>query len=457
MEEFDILDEITELALTKVKNTPLEGLEVFASVSDHSLTRYANNVIHQQVHSRDVNFRLKGYIGKKVASIGGAVTLDEVEDYIENLVSIVQKSPETSFFQGFLEPKPYETLQHNLTAIDSDERADIVNQAVKYGESITKDAKLFGKVESMNYYYRVKNHLGVNAKHAFSFNDFKVLSIVEEGENRGYGREIQAFKNPKELNVEDLAKSAIQISQDTFHAKSIDVGEYEVVLRPQATIELLMYSLIGLGADAYHQSNSPYSDRLGEQLMDASLTVRDLPIDNRTCLTSPFDGEGTPKSNKVIIENGVPKQVFHTSMSASEYLDDKNLTSGFAGIPYSDYGGGYPGPMNLVTDGGNSSESEMIEETKKGLLVQTFWYSNPVNMPKGVITGLSRDGLYLIEDGEIKGAVKNMRYTDSFLSFFNKIDLISKKQHHIFPEWGADCIIPMMKLNKLKFTSQSKH
>ena len=98
----------------------------------------------------------------------------------------------------------------------------------------------------------------------------------------------------------------------------------------------------------------------------------------------------------------------------------------------------------------------MIEDTKKGLLVQTLWYSNTVNSKKGIITGLTRDGLYLVENGEIKHAVKNLRYTDTYLSFFKNIDSISKTRQQFVGEYNGSSKTPTLKLDSLKFVSGSK-
>ena len=98
----------------------------------------------------------------------------------------------------------------------------------------------------------------------------------------------------------------------------------------------------------------------------------------------------------------------------------------------------------------------MIEDTQKGLLVQTFWYSNDVNPQKGVLTGLTRDGLFYIENGEIKHAVRNMRYTDSYLSFFKNIDALSRNRTQVLDEFNGSTLSPTMKLEKLRFIGSSK-
>ncbi|MDH5401879.1 MAG: TldD/PmbA family protein [Candidatus Heimdallarchaeota archaeon] len=442
----------TSNLLSKYKE--LDGYQVLAYFRDHSLTRFANNVIHQQVTSDMLRIQIKGFKGKKLNSITSTANDNQITQVVKEFVENIQQSPEIPYLQGFAEKQNYDEIQATGTILDAESRGEIIERAYAQAMNMDKTVKLFGKVEVLDFAYAVINSNGLEGSHRFNYNDFKVMSIKEEGSNRGFGREIQATREGKDLEVEKLTDSAVKISIDTLHAKSVEPGDYTVILRPQAINELIGYSIYGLSADNFHQGNSAYSDRLGEQLLSENFTVSDLPLDNNSIFASPLDGEGVARKNRKIIENGIPKQVLYDTLSASQFLDDKNLTSGHSNIPYSDYAWGTL--LNLQLTGGDSSEEEMIQDTQHGLLVQTFWYSNPVNMPKGIITGLTRDGLYLIENGEISHAVKNMRYTDSLLEFFKTIQYIGKKHHSMIDE-GSFSRMPVTRLEKLKFTGQSKH
>ena len=136
---------------------------------------------------------------------------------------------------------------------------------------------------------------------------------------------------------------------------------------------------------------------------------------------------------------------------ASKYLNDKKRTTGHRIIPFSDYVWSSVTPLNIIFTPGDSSLDEMIEETKKGFFINRLHYTNFVNRRLGAITGLTRDGLLFIEDGEIVSAAKNFRFTDTFSQFLKNVPLISKET-----ETGTRTITPAIKLDSFRFTGKSK-
>ncbi|MHA2028672.1 MAG: TldD/PmbA family protein [Candidatus Kariarchaeaceae archaeon] len=281
------------------------------------------------------------------------------------------------------------------------------------------------------------------------------MGLIEENGNRGYGREVQAARNPEKIDIASLTQSATKIAKNTISAQKVDPDTYATIVRPQALAELIRYTLFDLEGSKYHQGDSAFTDRIGEQIFSKKLTVADDPHNENMIFRSPFDSEGSAREYRKIIDQGTPKEVMYNLLTANEFLDQK-ASNGFSVLPYSEYLWGGPDAMSLSINNGDSSEKEMIEDTKKGLLVQTFWYGNPVNSKEGIITGLTRDGLFLIEDGEIKGAVKNLRYTDTYLSFFKNIDLISNDTRQLVDDYNGSTVVPTMKLENFKFVSGSK-
>ncbi len=450
----DKLAYLTEHA-TKLlaQHKDLSDWEVLCFARDFALTRYANSVIHQQISSTEISLIVRGAKDKRLLTLRRTVNSEsDIEELVEELRKTIGHAPELPFFQGFIENQQYSHVDSRGSLLDEDGRAEIVERAVNQALDLNPEAKLFGKVEILDFEFTITNAHEINASHGFTYNDFKVLSIVEDQGKRGFGREVVAARDPTTFDVETLVESAVKISQDTLHAKPVEPKEYEVILRPAATKEILAYSLFGLSGPIFHQGNSAYSDKIGEKLLSEQLIIEDRPLDPSSIIASPIDRDGVATRNQVIIDHGIPKIVFHSTLTASQFLNDKSQTTGHSTLPYSDYIFFSAFPSALQLKPGDSSEQEMIEETKEGLLIQTFWYSNPVNPKLGVITGLTRDGLYLIKDGEVKHAVKNLRYTDTFLNFLNSVELISKELRTLISS-----NVPTMKLSKFKFTGQSKH
>ncbi len=457
MSENEILQKLAYLtehaSKLLARSQELSDWEALCFARDFALTRYANSVIHQQIASTEISLILRGARDKRLLTLRRTVNSEsDVEELVQELQKTVDHAPELPFFQGFIEDQQYSQVDSRGPLLDEDGRADIVDRAVSQAQDLNPEAKLFGKVEVLDFEFVITNANDLSANHGFTYNDFKVLSIVEEQGKRGFGREVIAARNPSTFDVEALVTSAVKISQDTLHAKPIEPKEYEVILRPAATEEILAYSLFGLLGPIFHQGNSAYSDKIGEKLLSEKLVIEDRPLDPSSIIASPVDRDGVATKNQVVIDHGIPKIVFHSILTASQFLNDKTQTTGHATLPYSDYLFFDAFPSALRLRPGDSNEQEMIEETREGLLVQTFWYSNPVNPKLGIITGLTRDGLYYIKDGEIKHAARNLRYTDSFLSFLNSVELISKDVRTLISS-----NVPTIKLSKFKFTGQSKH
>ena len=153
-----------------------------------------------------------------------------------------------------------------------------------------------------------------------------------------------------------------------------------------------------------------------------------------------------------LVEDGVPKTILYNTFMASRYLNDKRRTTGHQVIPFSDYIFGMVMPINLILYPGDSSVPEMIEETDKGFYINRLHYTNFVNRRLGAITGLTRDGLLYIENGEVVSAARNFRFTDNLTRFLKEVSLIGKDT-----ESGVTTITPALKLNSFRFTGKSKH
>ena len=448
-------EEIVEMKEKLVRKLSKEGeldeFEVLVFSRNNKLTRYANNTIHQQINQKVQTAKIRAIKGKKLINVSVTGTEKDIDNAIRKIGSNINASTDLPYLQGFIEKQKYKKIGKFGKSLTAEQRADLVEEIISVSKDYSTKTKMFGTIEALDYDFTIANSNGVEGEHSLNYNNVMILGISEDFNAKGYGRETITTQSPETLKIEEMAKNAVKISLDTMNAKSINPGNYTVILKEQAVREIIKYSIYGLQGPLYHQGNSAYLDKIGEKIFSEILTIEDRPLDPNTIFSSPFDSEGVAKSNKKIIENGIPKTLLYNTITASQYMGDKNLTSGHSFIPYTDYAFG-GGAQNIVVKKGDYTEQEMIEDTKDGLLVQTFWYSNTLNWPKGIITGLTRDGLYMIKDGEIKHSVKNLRYTDSFLSFLKEIEGVGKRIRKIM-----DTNVPPMKIKSFKFSGKSKH
>src|SRR6185436_12841603 len=192
-----------------------------------------------------------------------------------------------------------------------------------------------------------------------------------------------------------------------------DPGDYTVVLDPYATADLLeMMAMDGMSAPAYQEERSWLNGRLGERILSEQINILDDGHDDDG-IPAPFDFEGQPKHIVPIINAGVCEGMVYDSFTAGR--QPGRVSTGHASAP-SPTERPAPLPRNLFMRAGTSNVEEMIASTKNGLYITRFWYTRTVHPRDVVVTGMTRDGTYLIRDGEIAGAVKSLRFTQSYLA-----------------------------------------
>ncbi len=190
---------------------------------------------------------------------------------------------------------------------------------------------------------------------------------------------------------------------------------------------------------------------MDKQVFDKKLNVKDDPRDPKTLYSFPIDGEGVPKRKMQLIKNGKvsEKSICYDSFTAGKERGKKS--TGHA-LPPSYGFFNRPLPFNILAGTGDSSLDEMIQETKHGVFVTRFHYTNPIEPTKAILTGLTRDGTFLIEKGEITKPVMNLRYTDSMLSALKAIPMIGKELAMF-----GDVTASSMKLKRFRFTGITRY
>ena len=450
----DNINTLIEHALKKLESSKFDSYEISCIDRLEALTRFANSTIHQNVSDHTYRFLFRVEKNKKMSSSSLTVlTPSSIDKTLTQLETSLEYVPAIPFFQGF--PESYDREKQSLSTVDTllDEfqRADVVEAAINEAEKIEKKVKLAGAVSIKDLSFRIINSNGIDSSHRLTYNSL-IINSLTEGDNKGYAKEEQHVRNPSELNPVELSRKATELSVSTCTAKDYPEGEYEVIFSPAAVRTIVRFISFGHIGSLYHESQSFIADQIGAQLFDEKLTLIDDPLNDRTLLASPFDGEGVNKKPLFLVEDGVPKTILYNTFMASRYLNDITRTTGHQVIPYSDYIFGSVSPINLILYPGDSSVPEMIEETDKGFYVNRLHYTNFVNRRLGAITGLTRDGLLYIENGEVVSAAKNFRFTDNFPRFLKEVSLIGNDQ-----EASYLTIAPAMKLDSFRFTGKSKH
>jgi predicted Zn-dependent protease len=209
--------------------------------------------------------------------------------------------------------------------------------------------------------------------------------------------------------------------------------------------------MLGMGSLAMQEGRSFMSGRMGEKITGSNITIWDDGFDPRG-VVFPFDYEGVPKQKVMLIEEGVARGVVYDSATAQ--LEPGRASTGH-GLPAPNTMG--PIPINLLMKPGSATKEEMIASTEKGIWVTRFHYVNPVHPVKAILTGMTRDGTFLIENGKITRPLKNLRFTQSILEAFANAEMMSKDLKMIMMGFGnfATCA-PAAKINGFTFTGATE-
>jgi len=205
--------------------------------------------------------------------------------------------------------------------------------------------------------------------------------------------------------------------------------------------------MMGLSAKAVQEQRSYMNGKFGEKIMDERINIID-DAHHPDTIGYPFDFEGVAKQRVEMIKDGVANAVVYDTYTAGKE-EDKESTGHALPMP-SSYS---PLPINPVLETGDASVDEMIEETEDGILITRFNYLGAIHPVKSIVTGLTRDGTWLIEDGEVSKPIKNLRFTQNLVEAFDSVDLIGREQKLFSMGWLSGHILcPALKISDFNFT-----
>ena len=409
----------SDLRLLKkvVRESPADQTEAILLTEDSSLTRFASSAIHQHVAERNQTVILRVVLEKRIAVVTTNIfQLSSVKKSLQRAIALAKVQQPNDEFISLPGPKAIpeiETFSKNIRHLTPNQKVKTVLSLLRRVKE--KGCKASGAFSNGEVELAIVNSLGVEAYQEFS--DLFLHLIAENEKSSGYASFVA--RDPDRLDVDSLAQEAIGKTSNEEPIQ-IEPGEYEVILEPYAVSELLSFlGYLGFHALAVQEGRSFFSNRLGEKMVDEKVTVYDDGLDPEG-LQVPFDFEGVPKKRVTFFDSGVAREVTYDSFTAGR---EGKKSTGHGLIAPNTEG---PIPINLFMKGGESSLEEMIKSVRRGIYVTRFHYTNVVEPMKAIITGMTRDGTFLIEEGEIKRPIKNLRFTESILKALSQVTAISK-------------------------------
>ncbi len=426
------VESVAEQALAASKADETEALVLS---SESALTRYTHSYIHENMVEKNWQLSVRAVIGKRVGvASGNRLDAEGIADVVSRAAEIARLSPEVENFPGLpSDTTPVDdiadTRDEATAALAPEARAAAVGEIAHVMRR--NDLYAAGYVSSRADAIAVANSKGVRRffRGSDSAINIKAMGETSSGYAEGYARYFS------DLSPRALAERAARKAVQSASPKALPPGEYTVILEAPAFREFLGYlSWIGFGAQPFEQGSSFMSGRLGERITGDNVTIRD-DFTHPLSLGVPFDFEGAPRWPVTLIENGIAKDVVYDSYYAAKL---KHVNTGHA-LPAPNPDG--PLPLNIVIDPGARPLAEMIADVDRGVLVTRTWYIRLVDQKQTIITGMTRDGLFLIVDGEIVHGLKNMRFNESIIGGLSRCELASelvRSESHVLPAARID-------------------
>jgi predicted Zn-dependent protease len=416
--------------------------EVNLSGTDSANIRYARNSVSTSAKVSQTQLVVSSSYGKK----SGVATINEFDDAsLEKVVrrseELAQLAPENPEYVSFLGPQQYAEAKTYIPAtanITPRLRSDLVAESLK----VAKEGKAIaaGFLEDNNGYSAMMNSKGLFAYNTSTNTNFSVTVRTEDGRGSGYAT--RGYNDVTKLDTKRATQIATEKALKSAEAKAIEPGKYTVILEPAAVAVLLENIFFRLDARQADEGRSFLSKagggtRLGEKLVDERVNIYSDPL-NPELPTSTWNGDGRPQEKVTWIEKGVIK-----NLSYSRYWAEKK---GVKAIP---------GPDAAIMEGGTKSLEELIAGTKKGVLVTRLWYIRDVDPQSLLLTGLTRDGTFYIENGKIQYPIKNFRFNESPIIMLNNLEELGKVERTVSVESNQNYLLPPLKVRDFTFSSLS--
>jgi PmbA protein len=433
-------------------STIASGVEVAISQTSSATARFANSEMTQHLQG------VTGYVAVR-ALVGGRTVVQFGDDYtaaglrrlINKAVTLASELKHDARTYQLLKPRTSYTrnprgvanrYDPRIARITADDRRLAVQKIIKVAES--HELTVAGIYAPTTSVYAVGNTNGLYRFHQQSSLECSVTMVGAT--SSGWQKTVASSLD--DVDVKSLAETAARKAIESKLPKAVEPGDYEVVLEPSAVLDLFSFLIGAFRGDSHCDQSSAFFGKAGKRVLGKNITITDN-VYHELQTGQVFDDEGMTRKAVTLVKDGVFKQPVKSRRSAA-YLGGEPTGHGI-GLPGSEN----DWPVNLVVEGGDSTVQQMIESTTRGILLPRVWYLRDVDPNTLTVTGMTRDGAMLIENGKLTRGIKNMRFNVSLLHLFKHVTMLGES---IFAagEEGSPAVVPAMKVEDFRFTSRTK-
>ncbi len=428
------------------RSAGVEHIEVMVGAGSSALTRFANNAIHQNVAERGAYISIRPLIdGRTSRASGNRFDPESIRQVTSEAIAITRLQAADPELLPLAEPDavpPVERFFASTAAATPATRAAAVRDAIGIVEAARLTAagiystnqSAFAILNSrglFDYYYDTQAQFSITAMGADSSGWAKATSC-----------------DAAALDTQALAARAARKATASANPRELPPGRYTVILEPAAVLDLVGQMIADFSSTAMHDERSFLTGRAHEKLFGDNIHIVDDVYDPAQS-GAPFDGEGVPKQRLNLVERGTIGQVAYSRVAAKK-----------AGVEPTGHGLPLPNelgemPVNIVIRGGDTSVEQMIASTSRGLLVTRLWYIREVDPYQKIMTGMTRDGTFLIEDGRLVCGVRNFRFNQSLIEMLSNVESLSPSARASGEE-AFDMVVPAMKVEGFHFSEVTK-
>jgi len=443
-----------------------DEIEVLFSGGKFALTRFANNTIHQNVSEENHVVSVRTAFGQRTAR----ATTNKFDD--ESLRLVVKNSealarvqhpdpdllpmPDSRSAGGTGEGAASAQTRHfeNTAEVTPELRAEGVRKIVAVADR--RKLTSAGVFSSGEYFEGVFNSRGLSRWHTQTSAEVSVTMLAAD--SSGW----QKANSADVANIDPLrlGEIAAQKAVGSAHPKEVPAGKYTVILEPAAVLDIVGFMFWDYSGMAILDQRSFLTGRIGTRLFGENITVLD-DVAHPLQAGSPFDGEGVLRKRVALVENGVVKRVVYARATA-ERMKRSDHKGAVGLIEPTGHGFSLPNemgemPLNIVfaPAGDPQTVGQMIASTERGILVTRLWYIREVEPFEKMLTGMTRDGTFLVENGRVVGGVRNFRFNESLIHMLSNVEAMGVPVRSCGEE-SFDMVVPAMKVNDFNFTEVTK-
>jgi predicted Zn-dependent protease len=456
-------DKATDLFDRVRRYSSADEVEILCSGGKSSLTRFANNIIHQNVAEENYSVSVRTVFGGRTAR----ATTNKLDD--QSLKRVVEASESLARVQHpdpdlLPMPDPAEatvgTRQFpgryfaQTAALTAEARADGVNRIVSVANR--HGLTTAGIFSSAEWVEGIFNSRGLAGWHTHTASEISITMLA--GDSSGWQK-----ANDPDVSRQDpagLAEVAARKALDSASPREIPPGKYTVILEPAAVLDMVGFMFFDFGGLSILDQRSFLNNRVGTQIFGSAINVWDDAA-HPLQAGAPFDGEGLTRQRVHLVENGVVQRLVYARASAAK-MKQSEYANKVGPVAATGHGFSLPNevgeaPLNIVfaSPPDPKTVDQMVASTERGVLVTRLWYIREVDPYEKILTGMTRDGTFYVEDGKVRHGILNFRFNESLIHMLSHVDAMGTPLRASGEE-SFDMVVPPMKVRDFNFTEVTK-